>query len=358
MLALVLQYILKFKEDIMKNLTSLFVVLCISFATTAGNNRVYKRLDRLYNSNQTKCLKIAKRYIKYFPDTPASYYFASIVYRNKSKVHFELKTRYMMMSKAIGYAMKFEDFENINLETKINWEGYLVELRLNTDNLINEMEVTDLACYGERLALKHEKMVDNRSDIILIASNTNGPPIFISTESQNESPSDAAFSSSEPEVVSTDQGYFGLATGKEIAPFYNKMQEEQLLDLINEQRKELFMSPLKLENMLTKAARYHAYDMATQNYLRKDSHDPINGNLVQVASTEERIGQFYPKNHFLAQNIAGGTKNAIETLNDWMEYDDEYDALFDETSKKVGIGIYYNPSSKFKYYWVLITAKK
>ena len=345
----------------MKNLTSLFVVLCISFATTAGNDWAYKRLDRLYNTNQTKCLKVSKRYIKYLPDTPASYYFASIVYRNKSKKHLELKTRYMMMSKSIGYAMKFEKFEDLDLETTVNWEAYLEELRHDTDSLIKEMEITELACYGERLALKHEKMVDNRSDVILIAGADGHPvsnPVVGSNEHTDTNTDVDSTVASEPAVTSMEKGYFGLATGKEVAPSYNKIQEELLLQMINERREALFMSPLKRENSLTRAARYHAYDMATQDYLRHESHDMINGNLVEVASTEDRVAQFHSRKHFLAQNIAGGPQNAQETLDDWMLYDDEYDVLFDESSKKVGIGIFYDPDSEFKYYWVLVTAKK
>jgi uncharacterized protein YkwD len=266
----------------------------------------------------------------------------------------------MMMSKSIGYAMKFEDFEDLDLETMVNWEAYLDQLQLDTDSLIKEMEITELACYGERLTLKHEKMVESRYDIILVAAGDDGPSIIPSVEGGNEETDNGAdsTSSSEPSVISTEKGYFGLATGKEVAPSYNKIQEAQLLELINKERKALLMSPLKMEHSLTRAARYHAYDMATQNYLRHDSHDNINGNLVQVALTEARIGQFHPKKHFLAQNIAGGNKNAMETLDDWMQYDDEYDVLFDESSKKVGIGIYYDPTSAFGYYWVLVTAKK
>lgn len=345
----------------MKNLTSLLAVLCISFATTAKDWR-YNRLDRLYKSNQTRCLKISKRYIKYLPDSPEAYYFASIVYRNKSKKHLEMKTRYMMMSKSIGYAMKFEDFEDLDLETKVNWEAYLEELRLDTDALIQEMEVTHLANFGERLAIKHEKMVENRQDVILIASGPDGPPVMPSVgggsnSDENNVASNDSVNQSAP-TIEEGKGYFGIPSGKEVAPSFNKIQESQLLELINEERRALFMQPLKLEHSLIRAARYHAYDMASQNYFLKDSYDRKNGQLVLVTDELTRAGQFHAKKHIHAQNIAAGGTSAIETFDQWMEYDEQYDVLFDEASKKVGIGIYYDPESEFGYYWVLVTAKK
>ena len=113
----------------MKNLTSALIVLSISF-TTMADNWPHKRLDRLYESNPSKCLAVSKRYIKFLPDNPVAYYYASMVYRDKSKTHLENKTRYMMMSKSIGYAMKFENFEDMDLENKLKWEGYLEELKI------------------------------------------------------------------------------------------------------------------------------------------------------------------------------------------------------------------------------------
>ncbi len=351
------------KQDAMRNLASLLVVLSLSLVSMAKTDRAYKRLDRLYHSNQWKCLKISKRYIKYLPDRAAPYYYASIVYRNKSKTHGNMKTRYMMMSKSIGYAMKFEKFEDLDLQTKVNWEGYLEELRLDTDSLIREMETTDLAQYGERLKLKHYKMVESREDIVLITVGTDGPPVIppVVNPNENEQPETSSNQEEEnakPNSNAVVEGFFGLASGREVAPSYNKIQEQELLRLINEQRQELFLPPLRFELSLTRAARYHAYDMAKQNYLRQDSFDPKDGDLVRVSGVEERVGQFHPQKHFKGQNISGGTINAEDTFNDWIQYDEQSDVLFDEDSKKVGIGIYHDPNSEFKYYWVLVTAKR
>lgn len=92
----------------MKNLPSLFAIICISFTTVAAD-RPYNRLDRLHNSDPSRCLKVSKRYIKYLPDNAVPYYFDSIVYRDKANAHPSIKTRYLMISKSKGYAMKFQN---------------------------------------------------------------------------------------------------------------------------------------------------------------------------------------------------------------------------------------------------------
>jgi len=327
------------------------MVLCISFSTMAGN-RPFNRLERLYHSNPTKCLKVSKRYIKYLPDNPVAYYFASMVYRDKSKTHLETKTRYMMMSKSIGYAMKFENFEDLDLENKIRWEAYLDELRDATDLLVDVLGGTELANLGDRLAIKHQKMTDNRNEIVLIADNGNVTGSGSLEEStQNDE-------TAEEPNNSDSKGYFGLASGRENTPSFNEAKELELLELINEERKALFMSPLKLEGDLNRAARYHAFDMASQDYFYVDSYDRVNGELVQVAYAMTRNAQFRPKSKITSQNIACGSENASDAFSQWLMYDDQYDVLFDESSKKVGIGICYDPTSTHGYYWVLITTRK
>lgn len=380
MLALVLQYCAHtLKQDTMKNFTFIIAILCISFSTTA-KDRVYNRLDRLYHSDAKRCLKISERYIKYLPDNHAPYFFASVVYRDKSKKHLELKTRYMLMSKSIGLAMKFESFEDLDMQIKINWESYLEELRLATFSLIDEMEQTELAQYGDRLAFKHQKMIERREDIYLIASSSHGATVTIPASggeasgtfsgassdtgsSESSSPSDPVVAAVEEEAVpvsdeSQNVGHYGLASGREDIASFNKIQERELLNLINEERKALFMSPLKWDENLGRAARYHASDMATQEYFFEESYDRVDGKLVQVATALDRNGQFYSKNKLQDLNIASGNLNANEAFIQWITYDDQYDVLFDDSSKKVGIGLVYDASSSFGYYWVLVTAKK
>ncbi|NRA13158.1 MAG: hypothetical protein HRT57_14510, partial [Crocinitomicaceae bacterium] len=196
----------------MKNLTSFLVVLCICFATTAGD-WPYSRLERLYITNPTKCLRISKRYIKYLPDNAIPYYFASIVYRDKSQTHGEMKTRYMMMMKSIGYAMKFENFDEIDIEIKVGYESYIEELETDTDLLIGEIEQTELARFGGRLANKHRKLIDNRELILLVAGGGSDTHIIVPGSDEPEATAlvETAADNSDSQE-SGMPGYFGLAT--------------------------------------------------------------------------------------------------------------------------------------------------
>lgn len=245
----------------MKNFTSLLVVLLISFVSTAGNLR-YNRLARIYHSNESRCLKVSKRIMKTQTDAPEPYYFASAVYRKKSKKHSNLKTRYTMMSKSIGYAMKFEDYADIDLLTKVNWNGYLEGLLYDIGALVQEMESTDLAQYGDRLEVKHQKMIARRGELILVAATTHGPTLTpvgnnestpvqdntVVVSNPSSEPVVEPITAPEPEPVDeveTGKGYFGMPTGQEVAPSYNTIQERELLDLINAEREAMFMQPLK-----------------------------------------------------------------------------------------------------------------
>ena len=233
----------------------------------------------------------------------------------------------------------------------------MIELAEDTDALISELDNIDLANLGDRLAIKHQKMVDNRDEIILIADNSGLPPVSYPVSSGSQASAPTEEGAVEPDN-SEKKGYYGLAHGREMTPSYNKIQESLLLDLINEEREALFMQPLKWEEDLARAARYHAHDMASQDYFLPETYDRIDGNLVEIADAETRNAQFYDKNKINDMNMASSSINADATFNQWLTFDEQYDVLFDESSKKVGIGLAYDPESSCGYYWVLITAKR
>jgi uncharacterized protein YkwD len=294
------------------------------------------------------------------PDKPSPYYFASLVYREKSKTHLEMKTRYMMMMKSIGYAMKLENLEDHDLEIKVNWEDYLDDLQIATVDLIGELGETELANFGERLSIKHQKMEDNREVILVVSNDNNAGQVTIPAEEETEAlTASIEEESSMPSVDNySDKGYFGLAHGNETPQSFNRIQEQELLRLINEEREQLFMSDLKVDNNLYRAALYHAHDMASQDYFFHDSFDRINGELIFIADTDKRVGQFSSSRNKFAQNIAGGNLNAHLVFQQWLSSEEASEILFNESAKKVGIGLCYDPESTHGYYWVLVTSSK
>ena len=333
----------------MKNVT-LLIALMMSFASVAGNF-TYNRLHRLYQEDQWKCVRVSERYMSRTPDKASPYYFASAVYREKSKTHGEIKTRFMMLSKSLRYATKFEELEDLDLMTRVNWGAYVLLLREDADALALELDSNDLSGLGESLAQKNDYLAQMHNAIIIIDAE---PSVSATVIADNVTVTDeqAAIENNE------SAGYFGLPSGNEVAPSYNKIQEQELLKLINEEREALFMSPLKWDESLARAARYHATDMAQQDYFMHESYDRLDGQLIEVANAETRIRRFEDKDRVYAENIAAGSMTAKSALLKWIGNDTDYDVMFDESNRSVGIGIAYDPDSAYGYYWVLVVGRK
>lgn len=333
----------------MKNITlslTLFFVSAISFA----GNFTYNRLSRIYTSDPWRCVEISKRYMKRAPEKPSPFYFASAVYKEKQKSHGQVKTRYMMMSKALRFAAKFEELNDLDMMSRVNWGNFVLELRTDTDALMLDLDSHDLSRLGDKLDEKCDHLMLMHNKIIIEKDDPQFPVPTIpvaTTETQEET-----------SVNEINSGYFGLATGNEIAPTVNKIQEQELMKLINIERESLFMKPLKWDESLSRAARYHANDMTGQNYTMNDSYDRVDGQLVFVAKADERIAQFQSKKNNYQQSIASGTGNARNTYLELIGKDASYDKLFNEENRAIGIGISQDPNDPEGYYWVIVLAEK
>ena len=117
------------------------------------------------------------------------------------------------------------------------------------------------------------------------------------------------------------------------------------------------MQPLIWEEDLARAARYHAYDLATQNYFDHNSYDRINGNLIEVGNTFTRIKKFYNETFVNSENIAAGNESAEGTYLQWYNSPGHYKNMFNKKSSKVGIGVFKSSESSYGYYWVFCTAE-
>ena len=149
---------------------------------------------------------------------------------------------------------------------------------------------------------------------------------------------------------------FGMPSGNENVHSSNLAEEQALLLLINKERQKLGMEPLIWEEKLAKAARYHAFDLASQKYFDHNTYDRVNGELVKVGGTFTRIGRFYNASSLNSENIAAGSEAAYGTYIQWFDSKGHYNNMFNKQSKKVGIGFYYDENAPLKFYWVFCTA--
>ena len=64
--------------------------------------------------------------------------------------------------------------------------------------------------------------------------------------------------------------FFGVAIGIENVPSSSLMNERQFLIILNKARKDSLLAPLMIDKDLSRDARYHSYDMGTQDYFGHD----------------------------------------------------------------------------------------
>ena len=320
----------------MKSFNLLFVLLFLPSVIFA-NDILYNRLTKLYNKDQKKCLEAAKRYIDYFPNESSSYFYASKIYFDKSKNARTNRLEYSLLKKTISYGLKFEKMDTDNLAEKVNW------------NSIKEEIKEKVYALSEKLSKEEQQSLS--SSLVVSFSKLEGNKII------NES---VLASNEEVEIKhnnNVNRGLlFGLPNGNENIKSSNPEGEQKLLSLINAEREKLGMKPLIWDDQLARAARYHAYDLASQDYFDHNSYDRVDGKLVKVGGTFTRIGRFYKESSVNSENIAAGSKTAEGTYDQWYTSSGHYDNMFNKRSQKVGIGVSYNENSPLKFYWVFCTA--
>ncbi|WP_434685139.1 CAP domain-containing protein [Pseudanabaena minima] len=122
--------------------------------------------------------------------------------------------------------------------------------------------------------------------------------------------------------------------------------ETELLKLTNLERKKVGLSPLKLSPQLTKAAQFHAVDMARNNYF---SHTGLNGSSM----VDRAKGTGY-KYSALGENIAAGKSTPEGTIRQWMNSSGHRANILNAKFTEIGFGYENAPNSRYRHYWVQV----
>lgn len=137
--------------------------------------------------------------------------------------------------------------------------------------------------------------------------------------------------------------------GGVIQPAVNEAYEQQVVELVNEERAVLGIPPLKRMDDITAAARYHAADLGQDDYFEHDTYDLNGGSLQYVCSTWQRLSSYYPGGN--AENIAAGFPTPEAAMQAWMNSDGHRQNILSASSWEIGVG-YFDGAGYYGVYWV------
>jgi hypothetical protein len=191
---------------------SISVILLIIPYLAFSFNYPYKRLNKLYEAKDEKCLNVAERFIKIFPHNSAPYYYAMAVHFDKAQVQETPRKKYNELSKALRYARSFERIKDKDFEDKMNWADKEDEINIYAEEVIAELKEAKLrqlskALFSKRKRMKWEKVDLLNNEEVEVDS---GPVVKLDKLEEVETIESVS------EFNKVDGQYYGLALGTEI----------------------------------------------------------------------------------------------------------------------------------------------
>ncbi|MFD1369525.1 CAP domain-containing protein [Actinoplanes sichuanensis] len=145
--------------------------------------------------------------------------------------------------------------------------------------------------------------------------------------SELESPTGrAAVPGADPIVASRT-----AVTSASVAPGPQSPVQQQVLALVNQERKEAGCDPITLDRRLIQAANRHASDMARRGYF---DHESPAGEKAGSRVT----GAGYPWRRY-GENIAKGQDSPFRVMADWMRSPGHRENILDCRLDQMGVGL-------------------
>ncbi|CEK33057.1 CAP domain-containing protein [Paraclostridium sordellii] len=216
--------------------------------------------------------------------------------------------------------------ETVSKKVYCNESGYKEYIYVNVNgkdcftqvkpmySLIKDLVNNKSNCFNEKIH-KEDTIVNKPSNKPVDSSNTNSKP-----EVTPETPS----TENKP---STPSGNF--------ANF-----QKEVLDLVNVERSNRGLQPLKFNSELSNVATLKSQDMIDKNYF--DHTSPTYGSPFDMM---KKFGISY---RAAGENIAMGQKTPQEVMNSWMNSDGHRKNILNPDFTELGVGIASNGSS---LYW-------
>jgi uncharacterized protein YkwD len=131
----------------------------------------------------------------------------------------------------------------------------------------------------------------------------------------------------------------------------NATYEQSVVELVNQHRLEHNLPPLKRVENLDYAARYHAADMAQDNYFEHASYDGWGGTTF-ACGTWDRIHKFVPSFNAGGENIAAGYSTPEDVMQGWLDSPGHHSNIVGAQFSELGVGYYNGSGSDYYHYWV------
>lgn len=127
---------------------------------------------------------------------------------------------------------------------------------------------------------------------------------------------------------------------------YSDLDSEKsaFLVLINQYRQANGKGILKISSALTTAAQLHSEDMAAHNYF---AHESLDGRTPW----DRMRAAGYNYNTWYGENIAAGYNTAQTVFDAWKNSPPHDENMLNPNFVVIGIGLAYNASSTYKWYW-------
>jgi uncharacterized protein YkwD len=131
----------------------------------------------------------------------------------------------------------------------------------------------------------------------------------------------------------------------------NPEWEQQVIELVNQQRRALRLPPLKLVTALSDAARWYAKDMVDDDYFGPDhdTYDRKGGRLVKVCAWSARVSAFYTGASARAENLGEGYSSPQELVDGWMGSSGHRANLLNGTYWETGVGFRAGTSDEHRW---------
>jgi len=123
----------------------------------------------------------------------------------------------------------------------------------------------------------------------------------------------------------------------------NPSYEQQVVELVNAERANQGLPPLKRSTSLDSAARAHAEDMGRERYMTHDSQNP-------ACVWSARVAKYYSNANSLAENIASGYSTPQDVMDGWMNSAGHRANILSASNWEIGVGYY--PDGLYGTSWV------